>query len=228
MSARINKPKIRRRGGRPTPAEKFILTVMEFSVTDFQEWQHMNDKVVTGKSINGWIITITSKRFNTLFEGKITNTATYINYALFGRKAGKRPPLAAIMEWVRKRGIRDRRMTIRELAYLIARKIGNEGTNPPFLQDRIRTKILLANTRSVLKRLSNPYAKLKGVEFAGDISRQLNKVASVTNKVKVTSSYDKNAGRTVNYTFNAGTSFFKVRPKIKSSFFEQDVEQSFF
>jgi len=227
MSARVNKPKIVRRSGRPTPAEKFLLTIMQFSVTDFQEWQHKNNKIATGKSINGWIITIKSKRFNTVFQGKITNREKYINYALFGRAPGKRPPIAEIFDWVKRKGLSARGMTKRQLASRIATKIGAKGTNPPYLTDKITTSATLANTRNVLKRLANPYAKLKGVEFAGDVAKKLDKVARQTNKVTVTSSFDKNKGRTTEYRFNAGTSFFNIKPKIKDSFFETDIDQSF-
>lgn len=60
--------------------------------------------------------------------------ADYWYYVEHGRKAGKWPPLNKILEWVRVKPVVPHPMdngklpTERSLAFMIARKIGNEGT----------------------------------------------------------------------------------------------------
>lgn len=51
----------------------------------------------------------------------------YTEQLQFGRKPGKFPPLAAIEQWINDKGITPD-IPIRSLAFLIARKIANEGT----------------------------------------------------------------------------------------------------
>lgn len=59
---------------------------------------------------------------------------TYWYYAENGRGPGKMPPINVIADWIRKRNItpyaskNGRVPTTNQLAFLIARKIGNEGT----------------------------------------------------------------------------------------------------
>lgn len=62
-----------------------------------------------------------------------TNGATLSGYVyLAGRIAGKQPPSKAIEDWLIQKGIQpiNEKMKISTLAYLIARKIGQKGTNP--------------------------------------------------------------------------------------------------
>ncbi len=59
------------------------------------------------------------------------NQATLSGYVyLGGRLAGKQPPTAPIEAWLRQKGITpiESKMKISTLAFLIARKIGKEGT----------------------------------------------------------------------------------------------------
>lgn len=61
------------------------------------------------------------------------NSATLLGYLyLGGRAAGKQPPIAAIEKWIQLKGITpiEAKMKVSSLAYLIARKIAREGTNP--------------------------------------------------------------------------------------------------
>lgn len=54
----------------------------------------------------------------------------YWYYLVHGRKPGKMPPIDSIQEWVEKKGIvPDGNISLRSLAFLIARKIGREGTD---------------------------------------------------------------------------------------------------
>lgn len=57
----------------------------------------------------------------------------YWKYLENGRKAGKMPPIDAILQWIRvkpivPRAVQGRVPDSRQLAFLIARKIGREGT----------------------------------------------------------------------------------------------------
>lgn len=46
-----------------------------------------------------------------------------------GRKPGKFPPISAILDWIRAKGIQPIDITERSLAFLIARKIARQGTD---------------------------------------------------------------------------------------------------
>ena len=84
----------------------------------------------------------------------------YWFYVENGRKAGKMPPVQNIFEWIRnKRTIQvetiskspDRIAATRSLAYVIAKKIGKEGTKPqPFAVPALRQ----VTTATLAKRIS--------------------------------------------------------------------------
>lgn len=68
----------------------------------------------------------------------------YWKYIERGRKAGKMPPISAIEKWIEVKPViprpnKDGKLpTTKQLAYLIARKIGDEGILPrPILQERV-------------------------------------------------------------------------------------------
>lgn len=74
----------------------------------------------------------TSGEFAEGLEVKYTpNSASLWGYVyLAGRKAGKIPPIQAILKWIERKGIRPIRdkMTTTSLAWVIARKIAETGT----------------------------------------------------------------------------------------------------
>jgi hypothetical protein len=79
-----------------------------------------------------------------------------------GRRPGRMPPIEAIRRWIRVRQIRGRGgISERSLAFLIARKIGREGTEAqPYMepqratsQDRLRRMIPLAVNRGLQEAL---------------------------------------------------------------------------
>lgn len=52
----------------------------------------------------------------------------YIYYLENGRKPGKRPPIKVIRQWIDDKGITPKDISKDSLAYLIARRIGEEGS----------------------------------------------------------------------------------------------------
>lgn len=52
----------------------------------------------------------------------------YIYYLQYGRKSGKRPPISVIRQWIDDKGIVPTDISKDSLAYLIAKRIGEEGT----------------------------------------------------------------------------------------------------
>lgn len=80
-----------------------------------------------------------NKEFNVLLE-----LNHYWKYIENGRKAGKMPPISKIEEWIKVKPVLPRPNsngtlpTTKQLAYLIARKIGLEGIKPqPLLQQSL-------------------------------------------------------------------------------------------
>ena len=76
------------------------------------------------------IIDINDTTFSVSFE-----LADYWKYVEYGRKPGKMPPIDAIEQWVKVKpvvpnAINGRIPDTRQLAFLIARKIGREGIEP--------------------------------------------------------------------------------------------------
>jgi hypothetical protein len=57
--------------------------------------------------------------------------ASYFYQQKHGRKPGKFPPISAILDWIRIKGItpRDNKTTTDQLAFLFARKIAEKGTD---------------------------------------------------------------------------------------------------
>lgn len=53
---------------------------------------------------------------------------SYSYYVENGRRPGKRPPIASIEQWIRDKNLTLNNISVPSLAFLIARKIGNEGT----------------------------------------------------------------------------------------------------
>lgn len=60
----------------------------------------------------------------------ILSGESYTTQLVFGRKPGAMPPVQAIEQWIQDKGIRpiEDSLSISSLAFLIARKIGEEGT----------------------------------------------------------------------------------------------------
>ena len=93
---------------------------MEAIKADIIKVYESSGKRTSGEFLNG---------LNTSYS---LNKATLSGYVyLAGRIAGKQPPTAPIEQWLITKGITpiEKNMSISSLAYLIARKIGQKGTN---------------------------------------------------------------------------------------------------
>ena len=66
-------------------------------------------------------------------QGRVIGVMVGAHHSLFvdqGRRAGKRPPISAILQWIEDKRIVPKDISKPSLAFLIARKIGNEGWKP--------------------------------------------------------------------------------------------------
>lgn len=87
----------------------------------------VTDTVATHRFLNSTI-----KQFDEQGAARIWQVGSALYYAEWanrGRRRGGRPPIGAILQWIRARGISPNTpgMTDRQLAFLIARRIGQRG-----------------------------------------------------------------------------------------------------
>jgi hypothetical protein len=106
--------------------------------------------------------------------GELLGDAHYY-FLVHGRKPGKQPPMDDILGWLEKKGIApDGEISIRSLAFLIARKIGKLGTDI-FLGRRpalALDQIIEINQAAFTEDLTEKYFE----EFKEIFSTQLKKV----------------------------------------------------
>jgi hypothetical protein len=97
---------------------------------------------------------------------------------LAGRAAGKMPPIKAIEEWLKAKGIQplEKAMKISSLAYLIARKIAREGTDEERHQHIYDQVITPDRIQTILERIN----KINVNWFIDEVKAELEKL--VTNK----------------------------------------------
>lgn len=124
-------------------------------IADAQENLRHNKSVVTGLlRQSGKVESNRARKEVTVGFFDTRNRKGYATYVEYGRRAGKFPPLDMIEQWVRKKGsgtraaARRSEKELRSAAFLIARSIAQNGTQPhPFFTpalDKNRTKIVKA------------------------------------------------------------------------------------
>lgn len=105
------------------------------------------------------------------------NKATLMGYTyLGGRRAGKMPPIQVIEKWLRDKGIKplDDKLKISSLAYLIARKIANEGTRKENHIQVYTQVITPERIDKILEKIDNLNANAFVQEVVGIITKSFN------------------------------------------------------
>lgn len=92
------------------------------------------------------------------------NLEDYWYYVEKGRKAGKFPPVGNIMKWIKMKPVLPRPLkngklpTEKQLAFLIGRKIANEGTEGKHIMDRtveeVNNEMLMSIKMAILEDLT--------------------------------------------------------------------------
>jgi hypothetical protein len=135
-----------------------------FLVDEYKDNLILNDKNASNSLYNSinYSIKKGNKEFNVLLE-----LNDYWKYIENGRKAGKMPPISKIEEWVKVKPVLPRPNsngtlpTTKQLAYLIARKIGLEGIKPqPLLQqslDDVMSVMIEFIEEAICKDLENEF-----------------------------------------------------------------------
>lgn len=92
--------------------------------------------------------------------------ARYFYQQKFGRKPGKFPPISAILDWIKTKGIQSD-IPERSLAFLIARKIAMSGTD---IYQRKREGL---NVEEKIKELVKEFRKSIVKDLKGEIIKSL-------------------------------------------------------
>ena len=99
-----------------------------------------------------------------LVSGQI-KAAPHFSFAMQGRPAGQPPPIEAIIKWMIAKKVKPKFESLRGSAFLIARRIGEVGTQPPHFSDNLTTTIVRASTNRMLNLIKRPLAKVVGRRF---------------------------------------------------------------
>jgi len=95
---------------------------------------------------------VEQKQFEYNLVRKMLKYGDYVDKGI-GRGAGKQPPVKEIIEWLKFKKIPvPQKLTIDQFAFLIARKIGKQGTNPrprPFITPSIN-RVLQTTGKKIL------------------------------------------------------------------------------
>ena len=88
-------------------------------------------------------------------------TAPHTKYALAGRGPGKAPPIAEILKWIEVKGVTGA-WASRDLAFIIARKIGREGTKGPHFTQNLTSVMVKASTSKMIAKNKEVFASVVG------------------------------------------------------------------
>lgn len=119
-------------------------------------WMQKNNRIATGRSINSFEVDVQNKPTVVTLSA-----AESVAYALEGRKSGKAPPIIAIENWVRAKGIArgQGEVTLNSIAWAIRAKIAKKGTNPPKLRPQNITLVINQKGIKYLNQLGDNLAK---------------------------------------------------------------------
>ena len=100
--------------------ERYMYFLSAAKNNNIPQYYELKDKISFKVDVSGNLFEVTF------------NAPEYWKYANYGRPPGKMPPVSAIEEWITRRRIVPESNTstpsVTSLAYVIARKIGREGT----------------------------------------------------------------------------------------------------
>ena len=100
--------------------ETYSMYLLSAARNNMPQYYELKDKISFKVDVSGNLFEVTF------------NAPEYWKYANYGRRPGKMPPVSAIEEWITRRRIVPEPNTstpnVTSLAYVIARKIGKEGT----------------------------------------------------------------------------------------------------
>lgn len=107
----------------------------------------------------------------TATEGRLYG-AKYFYQQIHGRRPGKFPPISAILEWIKIKGIKARESstTERQLAFLFARKIAKQGT------DIFQGKKAGLEVDQKVREASNKFTASLNELIKADISQSMKKI----------------------------------------------------
>lgn len=161
----------KRESGRPSLYSK----ALEQWATDVAVWIQNylleHDRIATGKSIGGMVITLKENSVE-------LSSPQSLAFALQGRKAGGFPPLKNIRQWIIDKKIKiepdakGKRITLNALAFLIGRKIAEEGTNPPKLVPQNLTAVISSKGLQYQKQIAEASAAEIQTRFINNFKRQ--------------------------------------------------------
>lgn len=114
------------------PHVQAVMEEMAIAIrNEYQDNLIRNDRIASGDLLNNIEYEVTRGDFTYTIYVKMKD---YWYYVENGRKAGKRPPIQNILDWIKIKPVLPRPNaegklpTPQQLAFLIARKIGEEGT----------------------------------------------------------------------------------------------------
>ena len=114
------------------PHVQAVMEEMAIAIrNEYQDNLIRNDRIASGDLLNNIEYEITRGDFTYTIYVKMKD---YWYYVENGRKAGKMPPIDNILSWIRVKPVlprpnaKGKLPTPQQLAFLIARKIGEEGT----------------------------------------------------------------------------------------------------
>lgn len=114
------------------PHVQAVMEEMAIAIrNEYQDNLIRNDRIASGDLLNNIEYEVTRGDFTYTIYVKMKD---YWYYAENGRKAGKWPPIQNILDWIKIKPVlprpnaKGKLPTPQQLAFLIARKIGEEGT----------------------------------------------------------------------------------------------------
>lgn len=106
-----------------------------------------NDKQVTGNLIRSLDFKVI-QQVDGLFLQILA--APYFKFVDEGRKPGKMPPVKPIQKWTEKKGIKFKKMSQGQTAFVIARSIGKKGIKPLNITNKLIDNII-RNKETLIK-----------------------------------------------------------------------------